>query len=129
MTPDCEKPGDCAYPGCDCPEDDDPFDEDDRKRNMGTRRNFGSWLAELEEDVIQGDYGYEPGEFTVYPEDWRDMYRRGLTPQQAFRRALDMHACGRVEDECLRSINAARIAFADAGMFAQIGASPSARLG
>ena len=24
---DCEKPGDCAYPGCDCPEDDDPFDE------------------------------------------------------------------------------------------------------
>jgi hypothetical protein len=26
---DCEKPGDCAYPGCDCPEDDDPFEEDD----------------------------------------------------------------------------------------------------
>jgi len=24
---DCEKPGDCAHPGCDCPEDDDPFDE------------------------------------------------------------------------------------------------------
>jgi len=24
---DCEKPGDCAYPGCDCPDDDDPFDE------------------------------------------------------------------------------------------------------
>ena len=28
MTIDCEKPGDCAYPGCDCPEDDDPFDDD-----------------------------------------------------------------------------------------------------
>ena len=27
--PDCERPGDCAYPGCDCPEDDDPFEEDD----------------------------------------------------------------------------------------------------
>jgi hypothetical protein len=26
---DCEKPGDCAYPGCDCPEDDDPFEEEE----------------------------------------------------------------------------------------------------
>jgi hypothetical protein len=24
---DCEKPGDCAYPGCDCEDDSDPFDE------------------------------------------------------------------------------------------------------
>lgn len=24
---DCEKPGDCAYPGCDCEDDTDPFEE------------------------------------------------------------------------------------------------------
>ena len=26
--PDCERPGDCAFPGCDCEDDDsDPFEE------------------------------------------------------------------------------------------------------
>ena len=72
---------------------------------------FQHWLRELEESVIQQDYGYEPGEFDVWAEDWRPMFDRGLTPQQAFRRALNMHACGRVEDECLKAINWARICF------------------
>lgn len=74
---------------------------------------FDKWIEALEEDVIQGDYGFEPGEFTVYRNHWRPMFKRGLTPQQAFRRALDMNACGRVEEECLQAINWARIQYED----------------
>lgn len=76
-------------------------------------RHFRNWLEELEIGVIQGEYGYEDGEFNVYPSHWRPMFDRGLTPQEAFRRALDMHACGRVEDECLRTINWARVCWED----------------
>lgn len=49
---------------------------------------FDSWIDQLETDVVQQEYGYEPGEFTVYPEHWRDLFDAGLTPQQAFRRAI-----------------------------------------
>lgn len=38
--------------------------------------------------MIQGEYGYEAGEFTVYPEHWRPLFKEGLTPAQAFARAL-----------------------------------------
>ena len=50
---------------------------------------FDDWLSELDEKVIQAEFGYEPGEFTVYPALWRSLYDEGLTPQQAWQRALD----------------------------------------
>ena len=53
---------------------------------------FDDWIRELDEDVIQGQYGYERGEFDVFPELWRPLYEKGLTPAQAFRRALDAFA-------------------------------------
>ena len=53
---------------------------------------FDAWIRELEEDVIQGDYGYEPGEFTVFPAMWEPQFKAGRTPQEAFKRALDAYA-------------------------------------
>lgn len=53
---------------------------------------FDEWIRALDEDVIQGDYGYEDGEFTVYPEHWRSMFNEGLTPADAFKRALAAHS-------------------------------------
>lgn len=70
---------------------------------------FRAWLDVLEEDVIQGEYGYEPGEFTVYPDDWRAMFRRGLTPAQAFKRVLDAHAEARRAEDAARKANWERI--------------------
>lgn len=49
---------------------------------------FECWIATLERDVIQGEYGYEEGEFTVYPSLWRPLFKEGLTPAEAFKRAL-----------------------------------------
>ncbi|MDE2097065.1 MAG: hypothetical protein KGL39_07450 [Patescibacteria group bacterium] len=80
---------------------------------MSRKRSFGSWLAELEESVIQEEFGYEPGEFIVYPDHWLPLYEHGLSPRAAWQRALDMFACGRVEEECLHSILVARIAYED----------------
>lgn len=65
-----------------------PFDTDDK---------FRAWLQEPEEKVIQGEYGYEPGEFTVYAQAWHPHYLEGLTPAQSFRRALDAFADDRAE--------------------------------
>jgi len=79
---------------------------------MGAK--FDAWVRELDEDVIQGEYGYEDGEFTVYPDHWRPMYAEGLTPQQAFKRALDGFADGRREDDRQREENWARIQASDA---------------
>lgn len=78
-----------------------------------TLARFDAWIRELQVNVIEGDYGYEPGEFNVFPEDWRPLFDRGLTPQEAFRHALDTHGCARIEDECLKAINWARICFED----------------
>lgn len=36
---------------------------------------FDRWIDELTNDVVQGEYGYEPGEFTVYPSQWRPLYK------------------------------------------------------
>lgn len=80
---------------------------------------FRRWIEVLTEDVIQGDYGYEPGEFTVYPEHWRPLFKEGLTPQQAFKRALDAFAEGRREDERLKQENWARIQREDAAAVAK----------
>lgn len=54
---------------------------------MGVK--FDDWIEDLESRVIQGEYGYEEGEFTVYPDHWRPLFEEGLSPDQAFRRALD----------------------------------------
>lgn len=51
--------------------------------------DFRVWLTALEEDVIQGEYGYEEGEFTIYGDHWRPLYEAGLTPLEAWKRALD----------------------------------------
>lgn len=56
---------------------------------------FDAWVRELDEDVVQGEYGYERGEFAVYPDAWRHMFEEGLSPAAAFRRALDAHALER----------------------------------
>ena len=49
---------------------------------------FDEWIRKLDEDVIQGKYGYEPGEFSVFPDHWRGLYDEGVTPLNAFKRAL-----------------------------------------
>jgi len=64
---------------------------------MACDEKFDAWIETLDEEVIQREYGYEPGEFTVYPEHWRGLYLQGLSPQEAFRRALDAHAEARKE--------------------------------
>lgn len=75
---------------------------------------FDEWIRGLEEDVIQGEYGFEPGEFTVYPEHWRPLYTEGLTPAQAYRRALDAFAASRREEDEQRAANWVRIQAEDA---------------
>jgi hypothetical protein len=49
---------------------------------------FDDWCHELDEKVIQGEFGYAPGEFAVYPALWRDLYDRGLSPSAAWQRAI-----------------------------------------
>lgn len=82
-------------------------------------KKFDDWIERLEVDVVQGDYGYEPGEFTVYPEHWRPMFKEGLTPQAAFKRALDAFAESRREEEIKRQANWERIQRADAEAIAR----------
>lgn len=77
---------------------------------------FDEWIRALDEDVIQGKFGYEEGEFTVYPELWRPMFKEGLTPDQAWQRALDAFAEGRREDERAKQENWERIQRADASL-------------
>ena len=76
--------------------------------------DFELWIDNLEIDVIQFEYGYEPGEFTVYPEHWRPMYDRGLTPAEAFKAGLDAHGESRREEEAARKANYQRILQQDA---------------
>ena len=76
--------------------------------------HFDAWICELDEDVIQADYGYERGEFTVYPELWRPLFLEGLTPMEAFVRALKAFGEERDAEERRRKDNWARIQRADA---------------
>lgn len=71
---------------------------------MSGEAKFRAWLADLDERVIQEEFGYESGEFTVYPEEWRPLYDEGLTPDAAWKRALDAFAQER--DEADRAIAA-----------------------
>lgn len=70
---------------------------------------FDRWIEVLREDVIEREFGYEPGEFTVYHEEWRPLFKEGLTPRQAWQRALDAFAEARREDDRLKAENWARI--------------------
>lgn len=81
--------------------------------------DFDEWIRELDEDVIQAEYGYEDGEFTVYPELWRAMFDEGLSPGQAFKRALDAFSARRAEDDLARAENWARIQAEDAAAIAK----------
>lgn len=70
---------------------------------------FEEWISALDNDVIQGEYGYEEGEFTVYTSHWIELYELGLTPKQAWVRALDGYANARRDEENRKIANYARI--------------------
>lgn len=76
-------------------------------------KKFDAWIDTLEEDVVQGEYGYERGEFAVYPEHWRALYREGLTPSQAFARALKAASDAREQRDREALANWKRIQEAD----------------
>lgn len=82
------------------------------------RLRFADWIEALEVDVIEGEYGYEPGEFAVFPELWRPLWREGLTPAQAFGRALDAFGEARREEDERRAANWVRIQAEDAAAVA-----------
>lgn len=75
---------------------------------------FERWIEELDRDVIHDGFGYEEGEFAVYPEAWRPYYRQGLTPREAFERALQAAGDARRKREAERLANWARIQTEDA---------------
>lgn len=85
----------------------------------GVADDFDQWLTELEEDVIQGDYGYEPGEFSVFPDHWEPLWREGLTPAAAFRRAIDAASEAMREREDVRRANWQRIQEEEAALTAR----------
>lgn len=64
----------------------------DTNQNQAPRKtaaeDYREWLRILDEDVIQGVHGFESGEFTVYPDHWRPLFDEGLTPSQAWQRAV-----------------------------------------
>lgn len=60
------------------------MDDDDDER-------FSAWVDTLDVEVIQNEYGYERGEFNVTPALWYPLYAEGLTPMEAFKRALNSH--------------------------------------
>lgn len=62
------------------------YDED-----AGPDEAYRAWLDVLNEDVIQGEFGYEEGEFTAFPSLWHHLYAEGLSPRAAWQRALDAH--------------------------------------
>lgn len=71
-------------------------------------QDFDDWLDELE-TVVLPDFGFEPGEFTVYPDHWRSLYDQKISPRDAFQRALDAHGEARREEEVERKANWERI--------------------
>lgn len=81
-------------------------------------RRFEKWIDELREKVIEEEFGYEPGEFTVYPSLWKSLFREGLTPRQAWQRALDAHKSAREEEERAKAANWERIQREDAAAIA-----------
>jgi hypothetical protein len=80
---------------------------------------FDEWIRELDEDVIQGEFGYEDGEFTVFPSQWKSLFDEGLSTRQAWRRALDGFAKARREDDDAKAANYARIVREDEAAIAR----------
>lgn len=76
-------------------------------------KKFDEWIRSLDEDVIQGEFGYEDGEFTIYTSHWKELYREGLSPREAWLRALDGYANARRDEENERIANYARIVSED----------------
>jgi hypothetical protein len=72
-------------------------------------RKFREWIQTLDEGVIQGEFGYERGEFTIYTSHWYPLFKEGLTPREAWQRALDGFAAQRKADDELKTANYARI--------------------
>lgn len=72
-------------------------------------QKFDDWIDTLRTEVIQEEYGFEEGEFEVAPELWYYMYKKGLTPAQAFRLALDARAEVQREEDAERLANLNRI--------------------
>lgn len=93
--------------------------EDDERDIYQPTEAYQEWLHTLEEDIIQDEFGYEPGEFTVYTTHWSDLYEEGLTPREAWQRALDGFAAKRREDEAARAANYARIISEDEAVIAR----------
>lgn len=52
---------------------------------------FDAWIRVLDEDVIQGEFGYERGEFNIMPALWHPLYLEGMTPAEAWQQALDAY--------------------------------------
>lgn len=77
---------------------------------------FSDWIDTLQEKVIQDEFGYEPGEFTVYPSEWRSLFDEGMTPREAWQRALDDFAKERANRDREQAENWARIQLADAAI-------------
>lgn len=77
-------------------------------------RQFREWILKLDDEVIQGEFGYEPGEFSIYTEHWYPLFREGLTPREAWQRALDAATAAREEREREKEENWKRIQAADA---------------
>lgn len=80
---------------------------------------FRKWLRQLDEDVIQGEFGYEDGEFTVYPSHWRQLFKEGLTPREAWQRALDGFREQRMFDAATRAEQYVGILMHDAAAIAE----------
>ena len=86
---------------------------------------YRAWLDTLEHDVIEDEFGYEPGEFTIYTTHWATFYEEGITPRQAWQRALDGFANKRREDDAAKAANYARIVSKDQATIARQRANQS----
>lgn len=80
---------------------------------------FREWILKLDEEVIQGEFGFEPGEYSVYTEHWYPLFREGLTPREAWQRALDAAAAADQERERKKEENWGRIQAEDAAAIAR----------
>lgn len=83
-------------------------------------KRYAEWLDTLREKVIEEEFGYEPGEFTVYAESWSSLYAEGLSPRDAWQRALDGAAERRRQDDEERKANYARIKAEDDALLGRL---------
>lgn len=67
--------------------------------------SYNNWLTELAEDVIEDEFDYKPGEFAIYLSHWRELYDAGLTPRDAWLRALDGHVNGPADSGLARIVS------------------------